>query len=170
MAEDMQSKMFFKCRHCKKKSSLPSNFYGQAFKNEYLFKCTQSDCQTFFWHRKVLNAFDETEEPNSKKNLEIEEKLIKRFKIPKGYGRSVYVIKLSKEEGEEKESVYVGETGLHPLHRYLRHLRGYQKGKGHVTKRGKYLLSLELNVKDSKAREEELAKELESTYVVYGGH
>lgn len=170
----MQSKMFFKCRHCKKKSSLPSNFYGQAFKNEYLFKCTQSDCQTFFWHRKVLNEFDEREEPNSKKNLEIEKKLIKRFKIPKGYGRSVYVIKLSREEKfsreEKKESVYVGETGLHPLHRYLRHLRGYQKGRGHVTKRGKYLLSLELNVKDSKAREEELAKELESTYVVYGGH
>ena len=108
--------------------------------------------------------------PKSEKNKEIEKKLIKRFKIPKGYGRSVYVIKLSKEEGKEKESVYVGETGLHPLHRYLRHLRGYQKGKGHVTKRGKYLLSCELSVKDSKAREEELAKELESIYIVYGGH
>ena len=162
--------MFYKCRHCKKKVSLPSNFYGQAFKDKYLFKCTQSDCQTFFWHRNVLNEFDKREEPKSKKNLEIEKKLIKRFKIPKGYGRSVYVIKLSKEEGEERESVYVGETGLHPLHRYLRHLRGYQKGKGHVTKRGKYLLSFELSVKDSKAREEELAKELESTYIVYGGH
>ena len=162
--------MLHKCRHCKKKVSLPSNFYGKAFKDKYLFKCTQSDCQTFFWHRNVLNEFDKREEPESEKNLEIEKKLIKRFKIPKGYGRSVYVIKLSKEEGEEIESVYVGETGLHPLHRYLRHLRGYQKGKGHVTKRGKYLLSFELNVKDSKAREEELAQELESMYIVYGGH
>jgi len=34
----------------------------------------------------------------------------------------------------------------------------------------KYLLSFELSAKDSKAREEELAEELESTYIVYGGH
>ena len=95
--------MLHKCRHCKKKVSLPSNFYGQASKDKYLFKCTQSDCQTFFWHRNVLNEFLKKEEPKSKKNLEIEKKLIKRFKIPKGYGRSVYVIKLSKEEGEEKD-------------------------------------------------------------------
>ena len=94
--------MLHKCRHCKKKVSLPSNFYGQAFKDKYLFKCTQSDCQTFFWHRNVLNEFDKREEPKSEKNLEIERKLIKRFKIPEGYGRSVYVIKPQKKKEMRK--------------------------------------------------------------------
>ena len=42
--------------------SLPSNFYGQVSEDKYLFKCTQSNCQTFFWHRNVLNEFDKKEE------------------------------------------------------------------------------------------------------------
>jgi len=158
-----------KCRHCKKEVH-PSNFYGNKSKDLYLFKCSKINCQTFYWHRKVLKEFNNKEKPNSDKNMEIEKDLIKRLKIPKVYGRCVYVIKLSREEGEKKDSVYVGETGLHPLQRYLRHLRGYQKGKGHVTKRGIYLLSFELGVKDSTAREKELAKELENLFIVYGGH
>ncbi len=155
------------CRHCKKESS-PSNFHGEKSKELYLFKCPKSNCQKFFWHRKVLEEFN-LQEPGSDKNKEIENNLIKRLRIPKGDGKSVYVIKLARKKGEKKDSVYVGETGLHPLQRYLRHLRGHQNGRGYVTKRGKYLLCFELNVKDSKKRERELAKELKDKYIVYGG-
>jgi hypothetical protein len=136
----------------------------------YLYQCTKSNCGTFFWHRNVLKEFNNKEKPDSDTNKTIEKDIIKKFKIPKGYGRSAYVIKLSRKEGEEQKAVYVGETGHHPLRRYLQHLRGYKSGKGHATKRATYLLDFELGVKDSKKREKEWAKELESIFLVKGGH
>ncbi|MDA8808382.1 hypothetical protein N9N36_00275 [Gammaproteobacteria bacterium] len=139
-------------------------------KEPYLYQCTKSDCGTFFWHRNVLKEFNNKEKPDSDNNKAIEKDIIKKFKIPKGYGRSAYVIKLSRKEGEEQKAVYVGETGHHPLRRYLQHLRGYKSGKGHATKRATYLLDFELGVKDSKKREKEWAKELESIFLVKGGH
>lgn len=158
-----------KCRHCRAKAN-PCNFYGAAMKEPYLYQCSKEDCGTFYWHRNVLKEFNNKEKPDSEENKLIEKELIKKFKIPKGYGRSTYVIKLSKKEGDKQQAVYVGETGHHPLRRYLQHLRGYKSGKGHATKRGKYLLYFELGVKDSKAREKELAEELKSEYLVTGGH
>ena len=158
-----------KCRHCRAKA-IACNFYGNEMKEPYLYQCTKSDCGTFFWHRNVLKEFNNKEKPDTDNNKAIEKDIIKKFKIPKGYGRSAYVIKLSRKEGEEQKAVYVGETGHHPLRRYLQHLRGYKSGKGHATKRATYLLDFELGVKDSKKREKEWAKELESTFLVKGGH
>ena len=158
-----------KCRHCRAKA-ISCNFYGNEIKEPYLYQCTKSDCGTFFWHRSVLKEFNNKEKPDSDTNKTIEKDIIKKFKIPKGYGRSAYVIKLSRKEGEEQKAVYVGETGHHPLRRYLQHLRGYKSGKGHATKRATYLLDFELGVKDSKKREKEWAKELESIFLVKGGH
>ena len=68
-----------------------------------------------------------------------------------------------------KEFVYVGETGNHPLRRYLNHLRGHKKGK-YGKRYPTYLLDFELSVQDSKQREKDLAKELKSLYEVKGGH
>ena len=158
-----------KCRHCRAKA-ISCNFYGNEMKEPYLYQCTKSNCNIFFWHRNVLKEFKNKEKPNSDTNKAIEKDIIKKFKIPKGYGRSAYVIKLSRKEGEEQKAVYVGETGHHPLRRYLQHLRGYKSGKGHATKRATYLLDFELGVKDSKKREKEWAKELESIFLVKGGH
>ena len=158
-----------KCRHCRA-IAIPCNFYGKEMKEPYLYQCTKSDCGTFFWHRNVLKEFNNKEGPDTDTNKAIEKDLIKKFKIPKGYGRSAYVIKLSQKEGEKQKAVYVGETGHHPLRRYLQHLRGYKSGKGHATKRATYLLGFELGVKDSKKREKEWAKELKSKFIVEGGH
>lgn len=158
-----------RCRHCRA-NTIPCDFDGNIMKEPYLYRCIKQDCGIFFWHRNVLREFNNTEKPDSTNNKQIEKELIKKFKIPKGNGRSAYVIKLSKKKDEKERTVYVGETGHHPLRRYLQHLRGYKSGKGHATKRGKYLLYFELGVKDSKAREKELAEELESKYLITGGH
>jgi len=159
-----------KCRHCRARA-IPCDFHGNEMKDPYLYKCTKTECGTFFWHRNVLKEFNMKEKPSSENNKQIEERLVKKFKIPKSsYSKGVYVIKLSKKEGDKKGAVYVGETGRHPLRRYLQHLRGYISGKGHATKRGKYLLYFELGVKDSKLREKELADELKDKYIIFGGH
>ena len=159
-----------KCRHCKAEA-ISCDFYGSKMKEPYLFRCSKEECERFFWHRNVLKEFNSKEDPSSENNKKIEDRLVKKFKIPKSsYPRGVYVIKLSRKEGDKKDSVYVGETGRHPLRRYLQHLRGYKSGKGHATKRGTYLLDFELGVKDSKKREKEWAKELESIFLVKGGH
>jgi len=158
-----------KCRHCRAKA-IPCNFYGNEMKEPYLYQCTKSDCSTFFWHRNVLKEFN-LNEPKSDKNWKIEENLIKKFKIPKSsFPRGAYVIKLSRKPGETKDSVYIGETGQHPLRRYLQHIRGYLSGKGHAKKRAKYLLSYETKIKDSKLREKELKDELKDEYIIFGGH
>jgi hypothetical protein len=159
-----------RCRHCKA-NARQVDFYGEESKLPYLFICEKDDCQTFFWHRNVLKEFNAKESPSSENNKKIEERLVKKLKIPKSsFPRSVYVIKLSKEKADIKGAVYVGETGRHPLRRYLQHLRGYKSGKGHATKRAKYLLHFELGIKDSKLREKNLAEELKEQYIVYGGH
>ena len=140
-------------------------------KEPYLYQCTKSDCGTFFWHRNVLKEFNNKEKPDTDNNKKIERELIKKFKIPKSsYPRGVYAIKLSRKSDETIDSVYIGETGHHPLRRYLQHIRGYKSGKGHATKRGKYLLYFELGVKNSKQREKKLAEEFSNQFIILGGH
>tara|TARA_B100000989_G_C19321762_1_gene377020 strand:+ start:38 stop:535 length:498 start_codon:yes stop_codon:yes gene_type:complete len=156
------------CLGCKQKLS-PSNFYGTKSNLNYLYKCPNSNCGIFFWHQDVLKEFDLNDSSGSDQNMDIERNIIKKLKIPKGYGRSVYVLKLSEEKGDKKEFVYVGETGNHPLRRYLNHLRGHKKGK-YGKRYPTYLLDFELSVQDSKQREKDLAKELKSLYEVKGGH
>ena len=160
-----------KCRHCRA-TAQSSNFLGRKVEGKYLYKCERKECGRFFWHRQVLDEFN-LNCPKSKANWAIEEKLCEYFRIPIDQnGRSVYVIKLSRNTGETKDTVYVGETGHHPLRRYLQHLRGYKSAK-HVMLRGKYLLSIEKGFKtndESKNREKELASQLEEKYFVEGGH
>ena len=112
--------------------------------------------------------------PLTSENKVKENELCEDLKIPNHLEhRSVYVIKLSRDEGEKTDTVYVGETGRHPLRRYLQHLRGYKSGKKHVKNRGKYLLSFEGGLKTveaSRNREKELGSQLAGDYLVVGAH
>ena len=161
-----------KCRHCKAPAQ-SSNFLGEFIEKQYLFKCKTKKCGRFYWHRRILSEFD-MHDPYSSENKIKENELCEDLKIPNHLeSRSVYVIKLSRSEGEKTDTVYVGETGRHPLRRYLQHLRGYKSGKKYVKNRGKYLLSLESGLKtveESRKREKELASELVEEYLVVGGH
>ena len=170
-----------RCRHCKA-DVMSSDFDGQPIASNYLYKCPEEKCGRYFWHRNVLREFN-LKNPSSLENKEKEKEICAELKIPKGTAELkkpkgtedkyfVYVIKLNKKEGDNKDSVYVGETNHHPLKRYLQHLRGYQK-KTEVTKRGYYLWKIESGYKTREAvkkREKELAEELRENYIVYGGH
>ena len=161
-----------RCRHCKA-DVVSTDFDGQPLASNYLYKCPEEKCGRYFWHRNVLREFDR-KNMRSKENKEKEDNICKELKIPEQSKDEffVYVIKLNKKEGDNKDSVYVGETNHHPLKRYLQHLRGYQK-KTEVTKRGYYLWKIESGYKTREAvkkREKELAEELRENYIVYGGH
>ena len=161
-----------RCRHCKA-DVMSTDFDGQPLASNYLYKCPEEKCGRYFWHRNVLREFDR-KNMHSNENKEKEDNICKKLKIPEQSKDEffVYVIKLNKKEGDNKDSVYVGETNHHPLKRYLQHLRGYQK-KTEVTKRGYYLWKIESGYKTREAvkrREKELAEELRENYIVYGGH
>ena len=152
---------------------MSTDFDGQSLASNYLYKCPEEKCGRYFWHRNVLREFDR-KNMRSNENKEKEDNICKELKIPEQSKDEffVYVIKLNKKEGDNKDSVYVGETNHHPLKRYLQHLRGYQK-KTEVTKRGYYLWKIESGYKTREAvkrREKELAEELRENYIVYGGH
>ena len=152
---------------------MSTDFDGQPLASNYLYKCPEEKCGRYFWHRNVLREFDR-KNMHSNENKEKEDNICKKLKIPEQSKDEffVYVIKLNKKEGDNKDSVYVGETNHHPLKRYLQHLRGYQK-KTEVTKRGYYLWKIESGYKTREAvkrREKELAEELRENYIVYGGH
>ena len=152
---------------------MSTDFDGQPLASNYLYKCPEEKCGRYFWHRNVLREFDR-KNMRSNENKEKEDNICKELKIPEQSKDEffVYVIKLNKKEGDNKDSVYVGETNHHPLKRYLQHLRGYQK-KTEVTKRGYYLWKIESGYKTREAvkrREKELAEELRENYIVYGGH
>ena len=152
---------------------MSTDFDGQPLASNYLYKCPEEKCGRYFWHRNVLREFDR-KNMSSNENKEKEDDICKQLKIPERSKDEffVYVIKLNKKEGDNKDSVYVGETNHHPLKRYLQHLRGYQK-KTEVTKRGYYLWIIESGYKTREAvkrREKELAEELRENYIVYGGH
>ena len=161
-----------KCRHCKSLAK-SSNFNGEGVESNFLYKCQVIKCGVFFWHRRVLREFD-LNDPSAIVNEQREQKVCDDLSIPLNLReRFVYVIKLHRDEGEVTDTVYVGETGHHPLRRYLQHLRGYKSGKNHVKKRGKYLLSFEegfKTVKQSQDRERALAHQLSNKFLVVGGH
>ena len=68
-------------------------------------------CLTMFWHRKVLNMFDNKEPADSEKNKKKEAKIIKDSKLPYKFNgkRNTYVLALSKKDTDNKIAVYVGE-------------------------------------------------------------
>ena len=163
----MYKKMLKKirCRKCKAETKVIGFYY----------KCKVKECSTMFWHRKVLDMFDNKEPVDSEKNKKIEAKIIKDSKLPYKFNgkRNTYVLALSKKDTEDKRAVYVGESANHPMRRYLQHIRGYKKAKrGNIVNRAKFLLSYELGFKpeEAKKREKELKKILLKKYIVYGGH
>ena len=100
------------------------------------------------------------------------------FSDPQHY--SVYVVLLSDDVGPRQNpefpSVYVGQTGIRPRDRFLRHKSGY-KASRHVKIFGVRLLPrlyTHINPLFSDEREqaeEDLANQLRvEGYTVYGGH
>ena len=97
---------------------------------------------------------------------------MKNLSIPlRVKGRYVYILALSKLKEEETESLYVGQTGRHPLQRYLQHLRKYKSGRG-ISNRLRYLkdfYSGYSTVQDSLNGEKVISKKLiMKSYSVYG--
>jgi hypothetical protein len=60
-------------------------------------------------------------------------------RFPKGSGY-VYVALLKHGKPGKPHCLYVGSTGLGPLHRYCDHKRGYKSGKGWIKEHGLGLL------------------------------
>ena len=110
-------------------------------------------------------------DPASSENQNKEKELCKSLMIPICVKeRSVYAIQLRKKSSETIYSVYVGQTGHHPLRRYLQHLRNYKRGR-----RGKKgmtcLISFEsgyTNEEEAEYGEKTLSEELNCKYKVYG--
>tara|TARA_Y100001958_G_C21072844_1_gene431736 strand:+ start:312 stop:815 length:504 start_codon:yes stop_codon:yes gene_type:complete len=159
-----------KCRHCKSEA-VSCDFKGKKNKKNLLFQCQNQKCKKFFWHGRVKNEFNLKEKPDSAKNILIEKNLMKSLSIPlRVKGRYVYVLALSKQKDEKTESLYVGQTGRHPLQRYLQHLRKYKSGRG-ISNRLKYLkdyYSGFTTEEDSLNGEKVISKKLMKSYKVYG--
>ncbi len=159
-----------KCRHCKSEA-VSSDFKGKKNNLNLLFQCQNQECKKFFWHGRVKNEFNLKEKPNSENNILIEKNLMKSLSIPlRVKGRYVYVLALSKLKDEKTESVYVGQTGRHPLQRYLQHLRKYKSGR-RISNRLKYLKGFYFGYKtaqDSLDGEKAISKRLMKRYKVYG--
>ena len=158
-----------KCRHCKSEA-VSSDFKGKKNDLNFLYQCQNLKCKKFFWHGRVKGKFN-LNEPNSESNILIEKNLMIRLSIPlRVKGRYVYVLALSKLKDDKTESLYVGQTGRHPLQRYLQHLRKYKSGIG-ISNRLKYLkdfYSGYTTVQDSLDGEKEISKKLMNSYKVYG--
>ena len=78
--------------------------------------------------------------------------------------------KLSRLKDDKTESLYAGQTGRHPLQRYLQHLRKYKSGRG-ISNRLKYLkdfYSGYTTEQDSLDGEKVISKKLMNSYKVYG--
>ena len=159
-----------KCRHCKNEA-VSSDFKGKKNNKNLLFQCQNQKCKKFFWHGRVKSEFNLNEKPNSESNILIEKNLMKSLSIPiRVNGRFVYILALSKLKDEKTESVYVGQTGRHPLQRYLQHLRKYKSGR-RISNRLKYLkdfYSGYTTVQDSLDGEKAISKKLMKRYKVYG--
>ena len=146
-----------KCRKCKELTAINCDFNGDPSDLKFLFRCKSKECGIFWWHRRVLGRFD-NKIPSSDKNKKIENNIINELLIPDRNlkSRFVYVIKLDWRDG--RDSVYVGETGRHPLTRYLQHLRGYKSGKKYATDFAKYLLTFKKVKNDSTVSQREERK------------
>ena len=159
-----------KCRHCKSEA-VSCDFKGKKNDLNLLYQCQNLNCKKFFWHGRVKGKFNLKEKPNSESNILIEKNLMKTLSIPlRVKGRYVYVLALSKLKDDKTESLYVGQTGRHPLQRYLQHLRKYKSGRG-ISNRLKYLkdfYSGYTTVQDSLDGEKEISKKLMNSYKVYG--
>jgi len=80
----------------------------------------------------------------------------------------VYILRLR----GSSNSVYVGMTGLHPLERYLNHLRGHKASRVSRS-RATSLIAFEgpMTAKKAAAREVSLAEKLDAAGIqIFGGH
>ena len=151
-----------KCRNCGSKT----NNIG------LLYKCVSTTCDSVFWDKREVKKRIKDSDQSVRDTLKeiCLEALIPETQPGEFY---VYVLRMRGKSGG-KERVYVGETGLHPYERYLKHIAGYKAAPMAQTK--KYATALKffegpLTTREAgKAREKQLAVELRSNgYLVGGG-
>ena len=131
----------------------------------YLYRCKKKTCAAAHWDRSAVLRED-------LKDKTVLERVLEDAGVPI-YGSEqesghVYVLRLR----GEPNAVYVGETGLHPYHRYLNHLRGHKASKW-VTKSATALVKFEgpMSRERAKNRERTLAGHLRRKgMTVRGGH
>jgi predicted GIY-YIG superfamily endonuclease len=143
------------CRVCNQSTS----------KDGYLYRCKSTNCGAAHWDKRAVLKND-LDDPTILQEVLDEAKVPPFLKAKKSH--YVYVLRLR----GELNSVYVGMTGLHPLARYLNHIRGYKSSSAART-RVTAILKFEGPMESKKAanREVSLADELRSAGMnVYGGH
>lgn len=133
--------------------------------NGLLHRCTNTRCNAAHWDKAKIKKLNLKDENCIKAVLE-EAEVPQPLSSTKSH--FVYILRLK----GEVNAVYVGMTGLHPLARYLNHIRGYKSSKV-AKKRATALIKLEgpMEFEAAKIREPQLAENLRSQgYIVYGGH
>ena len=142
----------------------------------HLFRCKDETCGAAHWNKSAIRKLRKFNKDTAKeKSPDWISTLLVDGHVPEHVSGEHYVYKIrlrgSPVEGA-KGRIYVGMTGLHPMARYLNHLRGY-KASRIVRDYGTALIGFEgpISNEEARAREPALADELRAQgYEVHGGH
>ena len=131
-----------------------------------LHYCTAEACGSVHWDKSAVLRKAQL----LKDNIDVKKEFLRKSRVPlEGLGgKFVYQLRLR----GGLNSVYIGMTGLHPHHRYLNHIIGYQAAS-RAKKYATALISFEGPMQHELAvkREVDWANELrELGYDVHGGH
>lgn len=144
------------CRVCK----------AQTEVHHFLHYCTAETCCSVHWDKHAIRK----QAKLLKENMNLKKEFLQKSRVPLENLGGHFVYQLRLRGG--LNSVYIGMTGLHPHHRYLNHIIGYQassRAKRYATA----LISFEGPMKYEMAvkREVAWANELRDLgYDVHGGH
>jgi len=144
------------CRVCKAPTTV----------HNLLHYCTAETCGSVHWDKPAVRRKARL----LKENMDLKKEFLLKSRVPLEDLGGKFVYQLRLRGG--LNSVYIGMTGLHPHHRYLNHIIGYQaaaRAKNYATA----LISFEGPMQHELAvrREVDWANELrELGYDVHGGH
>ena len=134
-------------------------------KDGFLYRCKNPNCCAAHWDKRAVLKKD-LDDPTVLQEV-LDEAIVPPY-LKSKKSHYVYVLRLR----GEPNAVYVGMTGLHPLARYLNHIRGY-KSSNIARTRVTAMLKFEGPMESKKAvdREGSLADDLRGEgMTVYGGH
>ena len=144
------------CRVCKAPTTV----------HNLLHYCTSETCGSVYWDKPAVLRKAQL----LKDNMDVKKEFLRKSRVPLEDLGGKFVYQLRLRGG--LNSVYIGRTGLHPHHRYLNHIIGYQaasRAKNYAT----VLITFEGPMQHELAvkREVDWANELrELGYDVHGGH
>jgi predicted GIY-YIG superfamily endonuclease len=147
--------MMVECRVCKSSTT----------QSGYLYRCLNLACGAAHWDKRAVMK-ERLSDP------EVLKLVLETAAVPpylKGQASHfVYILRLR----GSSNSAYVGMTGLHPLERYLNHLRGHKASRV-AHSRATSLIAFEgpMTAKKAAAREVSLAEKLGAAGMqIFGGH